>query len=1011
METFQQLASFTYEKTLIEKYKSTRTGITVCLVQAQGPLVNGYFALSTEAHDDDGLPHTLEHLVFMGSEDYPYKGVLDLMANRCLAQGTNAWTDTDHTCYTLTTAGAEGFLNILPVYLDHILYPTITDSAYLTEVHHITGDGEDAGVVYCEMQARENTGDSRCHLTMLRHMYPGECGYKSETGGLMKNLRECTATKVRNYHRDFYRPENLCVIVAGQTDPAAVFNALRQYEDKIVAKGPLPSHVRPWASPIPALESTVRETVLFPSDEEDTGLVLVAWRGPKWMDFDGQTALRTLWTYLTQSAISPLNKEFVEIPDPYCSKVRYSFIENQEACLYVSFDNVPKSKLTLIEPKLFEVLNRIAVEGIDESRMRELLYQRRLKHMNLYECNAGEAAAGVLITDFLYGSETSLKSQIQELERYEALSQRPSSWWVQLLSDSMLNGKPFVAIVGEPSKAFGEQMRQTEQERVDSQIASLGPERLAQLGTDLESAAENNGIEPPAGVIERLSVPNVENIPFIPIHPIRNHRQPLNLTPPDNVRLDLSDIPFFMQVDHLQTSFVTVSAIYDTSSLSTGLRLYLPLFCSVLFQLPLVRNGVTLSHEDVIKELQAETVTYSADIGISGGIFSCGEMGQAIVLTVKMESSRYSKAVQWIQEIMTQSQFTVERLKIVASKLINDITSSKRSGSAVGVAGLRCLTFDANQSNAAVVTFGKQNRFLTELVAKLEDTESAKRILADLNQLRTELGRLENLKVQVACDVTSVSDIKGPWMNQAVGSTQTAKEAPIPFASTLLNKSLTDAEPATCTKKGLGMGSIESAFLFQAVRGIDSFDSEDLVPMMVLIEYLTACEGPMWREIRGRGYSYSYNMHLKPEDGLLYFTLARSTDVVNAYKAARGIVQRFINGEDTFDPLGLEAAISSMLFEIIGRESNLPSARVQSLLNYFRGLSHDHNKQLLQKIQRVTVSDLQRVLNKYLPALFDSNSAHLMLTANSAKFNGFVSEFKSLGVEITPAASMDELFA
>lgn len=28
---------------------------------------------ATEAHDDDGLPHTLEHLVFMGSENYPYK--------------------------------------------------------------------------------------------------------------------------------------------------------------------------------------------------------------------------------------------------------------------------------------------------------------------------------------------------------------------------------------------------------------------------------------------------------------------------------------------------------------------------------------------------------------------------------------------------------------------------------------------------------------------------------------------------------------------------------------------------------------------------------------------------------------------------------------------------------------------------------------------------------------------------------------------------------------------------
>lgn len=43
------------------------------------------------------------------------------------------------------------------VYVDHILHPTITDAGFVTEVHHINGQGEDAGVVYSEMQARENT--------------------------------------------------------------------------------------------------------------------------------------------------------------------------------------------------------------------------------------------------------------------------------------------------------------------------------------------------------------------------------------------------------------------------------------------------------------------------------------------------------------------------------------------------------------------------------------------------------------------------------------------------------------------------------------------------------------------------------------------------------------------------------------------------------------------------------------------------------------------------------------
>jgi Zn-dependent M16 (insulinase) family peptidase len=58
--------------------------------------------------------------VFLGSEQYPFKGVLDMAANRLFARGTNAWTATDHTAYTATHAGADGLLALLPVYADHV---------------------------------------------------------------------------------------------------------------------------------------------------------------------------------------------------------------------------------------------------------------------------------------------------------------------------------------------------------------------------------------------------------------------------------------------------------------------------------------------------------------------------------------------------------------------------------------------------------------------------------------------------------------------------------------------------------------------------------------------------------------------------------------------------------------------------------------------------------------------------------------------------------------------------
>ena len=161
-----------------------------------------WFLIATEEDSDDGLPHTLEHLVFLGSEDYPYKGVLDLLANRSLANGTSmfemwpkiflfkfhkceiflhhqisdAWTETDNTVYTLSCAGSEGFLRLLPVYLDHILFPTLTKSGFITEIYSVTKEGEDNGAVYCEMQGRENSGESRSHLELLRNIYPNH-GY------------------------------------------------------------------------------------------------------------------------------------------------------------------------------------------------------------------------------------------------------------------------------------------------------------------------------------------------------------------------------------------------------------------------------------------------------------------------------------------------------------------------------------------------------------------------------------------------------------------------------------------------------------------------------------------------------------------------------------------------------------------------------------------------------------------------------------------------------------------
>lgn len=76
-------------------------------------------------------------------------------------------------------------------------------------------------------------------FSLLHEIYPGDCGYRYETGGIMANLRDLHVDKVRQYHRDFYRPDNLCMIITGKVNPADVFKALQPVEDRILSKGQL----------------------------------------------------------------------------------------------------------------------------------------------------------------------------------------------------------------------------------------------------------------------------------------------------------------------------------------------------------------------------------------------------------------------------------------------------------------------------------------------------------------------------------------------------------------------------------------------------------------------------------------------------------------------------------------------------------------------------------------------------------------------------------------------------
>ncbi|SBS85419.1 insulinase, putative [Plasmodium malariae] len=340
----------------VEEYYSADSGLRIILSKIKSPKIYGYFTVLTEAENDEGLPHTLEHLIFLGSHKYPYKGLLDFLAYKCLSEGTNAWTSVDHTCYTIETFGIEGFSNILPIYLDFILSPTLEEDMFLSEVHHIYENGTHNGVVYSEMKSVENNCENIVERTVITNLYTNEkSGYRYETGGTLEGLRKTNNKRVKEYFKKFYRLNNFAIIIFGNFDNDCILNIIYNYEQYHLELYPnqkrkkkenyqdnmqqdykecvdmfvqdMQSVSRPWNDEA-NIEKRNNSKIIkkyYPCNNLNNGQVTIAWRGCKWNDFKTKLSISLLGNYLTDLTTSPLSKRLLEDKEnTYCSSLDFS---------------------------------------------------------------------------------------------------------------------------------------------------------------------------------------------------------------------------------------------------------------------------------------------------------------------------------------------------------------------------------------------------------------------------------------------------------------------------------------------------------------------------------------------------------------------------------------------------------------------------------------------------------------------------------------------------------------
>ena len=297
-------------------------GLTVYLsVNNEKPRIQTYIAVRTGSRNDPpettGLAHYLEHLMFKGTRQFGttdataeaplldsiqnrfevYRTLKDSLQRRAYyhqidsisqlaakyfipneydklmssigAQGTNAYTSNDVTCY-VEDIPANEVENWARIQADR--FQNMVIRGFHTELE----------AVYEEYNIGLASDANKLFDAMNALLFPGHPYGTQTTIGTQEHLKNPSIVNIKNYFKRYYVPNNVAICMAGDFDPDKVIALIDKY---FGTWKPNPDLSQPQYAPIPERTAPADTTVVGQEAEN----IYMAWRFDKAASFQTDT--------------------------------------------------------------------------------------------------------------------------------------------------------------------------------------------------------------------------------------------------------------------------------------------------------------------------------------------------------------------------------------------------------------------------------------------------------------------------------------------------------------------------------------------------------------------------------------------------------------------------------------------------------------------------------------------------------------------------------------------------
>uniref|UniRef100_A0A7S1TES2 Peptidase M16 N-terminal domain-containing protein n=1 Tax=Compsopogon caeruleus TaxID=31354 RepID=A0A7S1TES2_9RHOD len=1000
-----------------------------------GPLCSATVIVRSLPSDNSGIPHCLEHLTFLGSKGYPHRGYLDTLATLSYSRGTNAYTAEDYTAYTLTTAGCEGLFQTLPVLLDHVLNPILSQESFVYEVY----DGISGGVVYCEMKGRENTENDLLEYAWKKELFKGTF-LDFDSGGRTQEIEKLSNDEIIAYHRKWYTNGANMSIIIGGADPLLcekaqeiTHTALIQIQrDLGLFQSVLSFHPQPFTETRFVQHS-------FPSASEEIGSVTISWRGPRFDDHTTIIALEVLQRYLAGNAASPLYQKFVETEEVMASEVSGEIIAFPITAIVLTFSGVPNSSDDDGEDFESDGYSGIVTgseeedhDGISVNDMPSLLDQhvlgnmvkellgdivtgewpggieavlgairkQKIRFLESIENDVHEFVPGVLIPDLLYGTQAGLGMRLmQELQILDDLENQDLSFWRYLLRKWMVDS-PRLEIAMIPSCGLADSLSREDEVRnkVSSQI----------LGEN-EVEGRNQAVQVATEFVQRSRQLAKQQVYHDPPVATSIGRIPYSVE-------KLKSTPFQGQLVTLDTNFVFISFSFDTQGLDWKERLNLPILSELLLASPLhLKDGTEVPYTFVTQRLSHLAVVQSVSTGVGAEFQTPGYGAECIHLEIGVERKDLEEVCDLVLDSLRFGYITIERVKTVAGNLHSFVVEDLRNGEILCNASevilhekLRRGEKPQNYSNAAVVNVFGQYKYLGNLLEAINNGNCS--VVKEIQSIKERLVHGSNVMLQIASsDPHKSFDIFRTKWNKILyddafkGPTRSTSICnPINLARTPMTA--TKSIPSLVAVAEVG---IESSF---AITWVDCplSKTDSMYPTMELIcGILNRTEGVLYDAIRGAGLAYEANVTLRVWNGQLAFVLSESSDPSMAWRAFLDCLDRFEMDMDADSERNnltreIEAAKASLLFSMHEQKSSPANIARTTYSALCRGMEAGRDAEMMTEraVESVSLHDIQSCFRRYFNPFRDPSARAMVIVGNPPTVESARISFRELGVEL-----------